>query len=65
MAILEVFRFKYYLSLAVDHNVWLLPFLQSSRSESRFVVQHNPSLDLEISQQIFYSHLEVHVQSHH
>ena len=37
MAILEVFRSKYYLSWAVDHNVWFLRFLKSSRSESRFV----------------------------
>ena len=65
MALLEVFNFKYYLSLAVDHNVWLLRFPKSSRSESRSVVQHHLSLELEISQQISSSHLEVHVQSHH
>ena len=65
MPILEVFSFKYYLSLAVDHNVWLLRFPKSSHSESRSVVQHHLSLELEISQSIFSSHLEVHVQSHH
>ena len=65
LATLGVFRFKCYPSLAVDHNVWLLRFLKSSPSESRFVVQHHLPLDLEIFQQVINSLPEVGVQSHH